>query len=38
VESDDFGAEREKLIQKICSKLNPPLKPEERIVAYEDKK
>ena len=38
VESDDFEAEREKLIQKICSKLNPPLKPEERIVAYEDKK
>jgi hypothetical protein len=38
VETDDFEAEREKLVQKICSKLNPPLKPEERIVAYEDKK
>ncbi len=36
VESDDLEAEREKLIQAICSGLNPPLKPEERIVAYDD--
>lgn len=36
VESDDLEAEREKLIQTICSGLNPPLKPEERIVAYDD--
>ena len=36
VESDDLEAEREKLIQPICSGLNPPLKPEERIVAYDD--
>ena len=36
IESDDLEAEREKLIQTICSGLNPPLKPEERIVAYDD--
>ncbi len=36
IESDDLEAEREKLIQIICSGLNPPLKPEERIVAYDD--
>lgn len=38
VESDDLEAEREKLVQKICAGLNPPLKPEERIVSYDDKK
>lgn len=30
VESDDLEAEREKLVQKVCAGLNPPLKPEER--------
>lgn len=35
VESDDLEAEREKLIQAICSGLNPPLKEGERIVAYD---
>ena len=35
VESDDLEAEREKLIQTICSGLNPPLKEGERIVAYD---
>lgn len=38
VESDDLEAEREMLVQKICSKLDPPLKPGERIVSYDDKK
>jgi 1-acyl-sn-glycerol-3-phosphate acyltransferase len=38
IESDDLDAEREKLIQKICGGLNPPLKEGERIVAYENKK
>lgn len=38
IESDDLEAEREKLVQKICAKLDPPLKPGERIVSYEDKK
>lgn len=36
VESDDLEAEREKLIQTICSGLNPPLKEGERIVAYDN--
>ncbi len=36
VESDDLEAEREKLIQAICSGLNPPLKEGERIVAYDN--
>lgn len=31
VESDDLEAEREKLVQKVCAGLNPPLKPEERL-------
>ncbi len=31
VESDDLEAEREKLVQKVCAGLNPPLKPEERM-------
>ncbi len=30
VETDDLEAEREKLVQKVCAGLNPPLKPEER--------
>ena len=30
IESDDLEAEREKLVQKVCAGLNPPLKPEER--------
>lgn len=30
VKSDDLEAEREKLVQKVCAGLNPPLKPEER--------
>lgn len=30
VESDDLEAEREKLVQRVCAGLNPPLKPEER--------
>ena len=36
IESDDLEAEREKLIQIICSGLNPPLKPEERFVANDE--
>ena len=35
IESDDLEVEREKLIQTICSGLNPPLKEGERIVAYD---
>ncbi len=31
LESDDLEAEREKLVQKVCAGLNPPLKPEERL-------
>lgn len=38
IESDDLEAEREKLVQIICDGLNPPLKPGERIVSYDDKK
>jgi 1-acyl-sn-glycerol-3-phosphate acyltransferase len=35
VESDDLEAEREKLVQKVCAGLNPPLREGERLYTKE---
>ena len=35
VESDDLEAEREKLVQKVCAGLNPPLQEGERLYTKE---